>query len=148
MVDAIILGEIRFGIEILPPGTRRKRLQRWFADGVRRLTCLSWDAQTGLRWAKLLAELRAAGAAMPIKDSMIAATALVHGLTVATRNQTDFHKAGVKVVNPFCEDINNAPTTFVRGRNNACVTMVTSRANHNGRYWMWHHCEPVRALFL
>ena len=38
---------------------------------------------------------------MPIKDSLIAATALVHGLTVATRNRSDFEKAGVKVVDPF-----------------------------------------------
>jgi toxin FitB len=92
---------VRFGIDVLPAGKRRKRLQRWFADGIRRLTCLSWDAKTGLRWAKLLADLRAAGLAMPIKDSMIAATALVHGLTVATRNEADFRKAGVRVVNPF-----------------------------------------------
>ena len=39
--------------------------------------------------------------AIPIKDSLIAATALVHGLTVATRDVIDFQKAGVKVVNPF-----------------------------------------------
>jgi hypothetical protein len=38
---------------------------------------------------------------MPIKDSLIAATALAHGLTVATRNVRDFKKAGVKVVDPF-----------------------------------------------
>jgi len=38
---------------------------------------------------------------MPIKDSLIAATALVHGLTVATRNRSDFEKAGVAVVDPF-----------------------------------------------
>jgi hypothetical protein len=38
---------------------------------------------------------------MPIKDSLIAATALVHGMTVATRNVRDFRKAGVKIVNPF-----------------------------------------------
>jgi predicted nucleic acid-binding protein len=38
---------------------------------------------------------------MPIKDSLIAATALVHGLTVATRNRSDFEKAGVKVIDPF-----------------------------------------------
>jgi hypothetical protein len=34
-------------------------------------------------------------------DSFISATALVHGLTVATRNSSDFEKAGVKIVNPF-----------------------------------------------
>lgn len=38
---------------------------------------------------------------MPIKDSLIAATALVHGLTVVTRNTTDFEKAGVAILDPF-----------------------------------------------
>ena len=38
---------------------------------------------------------------MSIKDSMIAATGLTHGLIVATRNLRDFRKAGVKIVNPF-----------------------------------------------
>jgi hypothetical protein len=38
---------------------------------------------------------------MPIKDSLIAATALTHELTVATRNVRDFAKAGVKVIDPF-----------------------------------------------
>ena len=38
---------------------------------------------------------------MPIKDSLIASTALVHGLTVVTRNRADFEKARVKVVTPF-----------------------------------------------
>lgn len=38
---------------------------------------------------------------MPIKDSLVAATALVHGLTIATRNRTDFEKAGLRIVDPF-----------------------------------------------
>ncbi|MEO5959764.1 MAG: PIN domain-containing protein [Opitutaceae bacterium] len=100
-VDPIILGEIQFGILLLPKGKRRQRLERWFAEGVGRIHCLPWEAATGLRWAKLLAALRAAGNAMPIKDSMIAATALAHGLTVVTRNRRDFAKAGVRMVNPF-----------------------------------------------
>lgn len=103
-VDPIILGEIRFGIHLLPAGRRRQRLERWFADGVERIHCLSWNAETGLRWAKLLADLRGAGASMPIKDSMIAATALAHGLTVVTRNVRDFRKAKVKVIDPFPGD--------------------------------------------
>jgi len=101
MVDPIILGEIRFGIYLLADGKRRQRLERWFREGVSGIVCLPWNAATGLRWAKLLAELRSAGQAIPVKDSLIAATALVHGLTVATRNEADFRKAGVKVVNPF-----------------------------------------------
>jgi toxin FitB len=100
-VDPIILGEVRFGILLLPKGRRRARLERWFDEGVQRVECLPWEMQTGLRWAELLARLRGSGRAMPIKDSLIAATALVHGLVVATQNRTDFEKAGVKVVDPF-----------------------------------------------
>jgi predicted nucleic acid-binding protein len=100
-VDPVILGEIRFGILLLPKGKRRTRLERWFYSGVQKLHCLPWEAESGLRWAELLASLRGSGRAMPIKDSLIAATALVHGLIVVTRNRTDFEKAGVKVVNPF-----------------------------------------------
>jgi len=59
------------------------------------------DARTGLAWAALLSRLRAAGTAMPIKDSLIAATALTHDLTLATRNRVDFEKAGVRMVVPF-----------------------------------------------
>jgi predicted nucleic acid-binding protein len=66
-----------------------------------RLHCLPWDSETGLRWAQLLASLRAAGRAMPIKDSLIAATALVHGLTVVTWNRADFEKAGLQIIDPF-----------------------------------------------
>jgi len=100
-VDPVILGELRFGILILPKGKKRTALERWFEAGAGRLHCLPWDADTGLKWAELLARLRKNGKTMPIKDSLIAATAVVHGLAVATRNRADFAKAGVQVVDPF-----------------------------------------------
>jgi predicted nucleic acid-binding protein len=100
-VDPIILGELRFGILLLPTGQRRERLEAWFTDGVGRIVCLPWDAETGLRWAQLLAELRAMGHVMPVKDSMIAATALAHSLSLVTRNTADFSRAGVDLINPF-----------------------------------------------
>jgi predicted nucleic acid-binding protein len=100
-VDPIILGEIRFGIHLLPAGKRRRRLEKWFDDGVSRIVCIAWDAATGLRWAKLLAEMRKSGQSLPIKDSLIATTALVHGFTVVTRNLRDFKKTGVKLLDPF-----------------------------------------------
>lgn len=100
-VDPIILGEIRYGILILPSGKRRRRLEGWFEAGVAGIECYPWDTTTGLRWARLLAELRGEGRSMQIKDSLIAATALAHGLPVVSRNQRDFEKAGVEIVNPF-----------------------------------------------
>jgi predicted nucleic acid-binding protein len=100
-VDPIILGELRFGILILPKGSKRRTLERWFDAGIGRLRCIPWEADTGLKWAELLARLRATGKAMPIKDSLIAATAAVHGLNIATRNGADFVNAGVRVVDPF-----------------------------------------------
>ena len=100
-VDPVILGELRFGILILPKGRKRTALERWFNAGVERLHCLSWDADTGLKWAELLARLRKTGKAMPVKDSLIAATAAVHNLAIATRNRADFLNAGVSVVDPF-----------------------------------------------
>lgn len=103
-VDPVILGELRFGILILPKGRKRTALERWFDTGVGGLPCLPWDAHMGLKWAELLAQLRANGKAMPIKDSLIAATALVHGLTVVTRNRADFANAGVRIVDPFVDE--------------------------------------------
>ena len=100
-VDPIILGELRFGILLLPKGRKRTSLERWFDGGVERLQCLPWEAETGLEWAGLLARLRRNGKAMPVKDSLIAATALRHDLVVVTRNRTDFEAAGVKVLDPF-----------------------------------------------
>jgi toxin FitB len=100
-IDPIILGEIRFGIHLLPSGNRRQRLERWFSQGIKRIACLPWEASTGLRWAMLLADLRKSRQAMPVKDSLIAATALMHDLTVITRNVRDFKKAGVKTIDPF-----------------------------------------------
>ena len=103
-VDPFILGEIRYGILLLASGRRRGRLEAWFDSGVSRLTCLPWDHSMGLRWAGLLARLRATGHSMPIKDSLIATTALVAGLTVVTRNVRDFEPAGVPLVDPFAPD--------------------------------------------
>lgn len=100
-MDPIILGELRFGILLLPEGRRRERLEQWFVDLADRIRCLPWDRDTGLSWARLLADLRRAGLAMPIKDSQIAATALARGLTLATRNRKDFERAGVSLVDPF-----------------------------------------------
>ncbi|MEI9998061.1 MAG: PIN domain-containing protein [Verrucomicrobiota bacterium] len=97
----MILAEIRLGIVRLPRGRRRERLENWFSEGVGKLTCLSWDRKTAIRWADLILKVQGLGYTLPLFDSMIAATALVHGLVIVTRNVRDFEHAGVSVLNPF-----------------------------------------------
>lgn len=101
VVDPVILGEMLFRILLLPKGKKRSMLEQWFDAGVGRLHCLPWDADIGMKWAELLARLRKAGKNMPTKDSLIAATAIAHGLTIATRNRADFANSGVRLVDPF-----------------------------------------------
>jgi toxin FitB len=100
VVDPVVLGEIRFGILLLPRGARRTELEHWFERGVGRMQCLPFDTAVGLRWAQLLADLRRRGRPMSIKDSLIAATALTHDLAVSTLNRRDFEPARVKLVDP------------------------------------------------
>lgn len=102
-VSPIVLGEIEYGILLLPAGRRRTRLQHWFASGIQRMRSLDLDRAAASAWARLLARLRKAGHAMPLKDSLIAATALAHDLAVATRNVRDFRYAGVRLEDPFTD---------------------------------------------
>jgi predicted nucleic acid-binding protein len=62
---------------------------------------LDFDARAASAWATLLAKLKKRGTAMPIKDSLIAASALANGLSVCTRDVDDYRSAGVALVNPF-----------------------------------------------
>ena len=101
VVTPIILGEIEYGILLLPAGKKRTQLQSWLRQGVQRLRVLDLDTGTATVWAELLARLKRKGQAMPVKDSLIAATAIQHQLSVVTRNVADFRHVGVPLINPF-----------------------------------------------
>jgi toxin FitB len=101
VVDSIIMGELCMGILALAPGRKRRQLKQWFGVLMQTIECLPWDAAISRRWAKLVVDLKQKGKTMPLLDGMIAATALQHDLTIATRNTRDFKKAGLKVFDPF-----------------------------------------------
>jgi predicted nucleic acid-binding protein len=101
VVDPIILGEIWEGIIALPAGRRRVNLEDWFHAMPAGLVCLPWTQNTAIAWAEIRDSVRRSGFTVPVKDTLIAATAKLHGLSVATRNVDDFTRCGVGVVNPF-----------------------------------------------
>jgi len=101
VVHSIVLGELEYGILLLPVGRKRSRLERWFSEIVRPIRLIHFDGASASAWARLLAGLKKKGLAMSVKDSLIAATAMAHGLAVATRNLVDFKRSGVELVNPF-----------------------------------------------
>jgi len=104
-VSSITIGEIRRGIERLPDGKRKTQLRPWLTAlcDCMRGRILSFNTSTAHVWGQLKAGWDRAGVVVPSLDSQLAATAQRHGLTVVTRNVTDFERTGVKVLNPFEE---------------------------------------------
>ena len=102
-ISAITLGELTRGIKALPAGSRRERLEVWCGSIVGEFEprTLPIDTAVALRWGELFAEAQANGSTLPMANSLIAATALVHDLTIVTRNVVDFERCGVPVLNPW-----------------------------------------------
>jgi toxin FitB len=102
-LSVITMGEIRKGIERVVESAKRAKLEKFFARLRSRFNgrVLPVDELVAERWGRLTGSLATRGLALPAIDSLIAATALQHDLTVVTRNDRDFRHAGVPVLNPF-----------------------------------------------
>ncbi len=104
-VSAMTIGEIAEGIESLSDDDPRKsRLAEWFGSDILeayRDRILDFDREAALAWGRIKGATNGGGLVQPDLDAQIAATALVHGLAVVTRNVDDMAHAGVEVVNPF-----------------------------------------------
>jgi predicted nucleic acid-binding protein len=100
-LSSITVAEIELGIELLPTGQKRERLQ----DSLRQFLplleerVLPFDVLVARQWAKLCAQLEREGRKTPVLDSMIEATALQWKLTAVTRNTSDFVQA--ETFNPW-----------------------------------------------
>lgn len=103
-LSVITIGELKRGIEKLRPSRRRRVLERWLVEdllvrfGER---VLPLDVPVLLTWGSLVARAEAKGRPMAAIDSLVAATAAHHGLTLVTRNVQDFQAAEVPLLNPW-----------------------------------------------
>ena len=103
-VSAVTLAEIRFGIELVDEPNRRAELNDWLTHKVRPMfdhRVLQVTEDIMLKWRLLVEEGRKTGHTFSQPDLIIAATAIHHGLTVVTRDRSDYDKAHVPVVNPW-----------------------------------------------
>ena len=100
-LSVLTLGELRKGIDGVTDEARKLALCDWLHNELSVFflgRVLSIDEQVADRWGQLVA---AGGRPLPAIDSLLAATAWVHGLTVVTRNAKDFEGLGMAVINPW-----------------------------------------------
>lgn len=103
-LSVLTFGEIRKGIDSLSNPTRRIALESWLNHNVavrfaRRI--LDIDIEVADRWGRIAAKALLAQRPVPVIDGLLAATALQHNLTLATRNTKDVSSTGVPVFNPW-----------------------------------------------
>lgn len=101
-LSCVTLGEIWKGIHLMPEGKRKSAIASWATslESDFREAILPLDSETLKIWGRLYAKHEAKGFNMTVIDSLIAASALTHGLIVVTRNTRDFPPE-VKCVNPW-----------------------------------------------
>lgn len=98
-LSAVTIGELQTGVELTRHQNSAKaaEIELWVEQLAESLQVLPMDARCFREWARLMA----GKAERLFEDVMIAATARIHGLTVATRNDRDFKQLGVSVLDPF-----------------------------------------------
>ena len=98
-LSAVTLGEIQAGIELTreQDPTKAEQIEAWLELVAQSYNVMPMDGTTFRAWARLMHRK----SDTLYEDAMIAATAIVHNLTVVTRNVTDFTDFKVRVFNPF-----------------------------------------------
>jgi toxin FitB len=105
-VSAVTLAEIRFGIERVTDAAKRAELNAWLAHKVRPMfeqRVLPVTEDVMFKWRLLVEDGRRARHTFSQPDLIIAATALQHGLTVVSRDTSDYGRARVPVLNPWSD---------------------------------------------
>ncbi len=103
-LSVVTFAELRHGIERLAAGARRRKLDQWLRSELParfegRIALI--DGAVADEWGRLVAQREASGKSIHAMDALIAATARVHGLTLVTRNVSDFSASLKALVNPW-----------------------------------------------
>ena len=103
-LSVLTIGELEKGIAKLADPRRRARLTTWVRKDLAvrfgpRLLPVSLEVAA--RWGALTGQSERTGQPLPVIDSLLAATSLVHGLAVASRNRADFDRCGVECFDPW-----------------------------------------------
>ncbi len=107
-VSAITVGEIAYGLRILPDDKRRSGFRERFELFISLAfdqRVLSYDEPAARIYGELMGDRKELGLPMSVTDGQIAAIARRDHLSVATRNVLDFENCGVEVINPFESNI-------------------------------------------
>ncbi len=103
-LSAITIGELTRGVAKLPVGQRRDKLARWIEEDLQQRfnrRILTFDQQAAVIWGRIMGDGDRQGRSRAAVDAQIAAAAIQHRLTLATRNTTDFHGMGAQLANPW-----------------------------------------------
>lgn len=103
-VSVLTFGELHKGIEKLPESKKKDELRSWIEDELKNRfqnRIIDIDMRVSILWGKIQCVAEKKGKPMPAIDSLIAATALAHDLTVVTRNVSDMEQSGVMLLNPW-----------------------------------------------
>jgi predicted nucleic acid-binding protein len=103
-ISVMTLAELRYGVERMPTGARRNRLDTWVSEQLParfEARVLPIDAETADTWGHVMARGRTGGRPVGTMDAFIAATAERHHLTLVTRDVSDFDVLGIRVINPW-----------------------------------------------
>ena len=105
-ISVVTLAELRYGIERMPSGGRRNRLDVWLSEQLParfEARVLAVDIETAHTWGRVMARGRNGGRPVGAMDAFMAATAERHQLTLVTRNVSDFDSLGIRLINPWTE---------------------------------------------